>query len=294
MLRITVGRNGEDYSRIQEAIDAVPYDIDAEIIVSEGEYREKLFADKRSLSIRGEGSVRIICSDSARQSDESGRRLGTFRSYTAFFSGEHITLENLSLINDAGRGEDVGQAIALYLDARDARCSHLRIISHQDTLFIAPLPDAEREKGGFYGPRHLIARRPCRAVFSSCEIAGSVDFIFGGGDALFEDCLIRSTEPGYVTAPSGRRDAIGFVFLSSRFISEGLPAESVFLMRPWRPEGKTAFAGCCFDGHIDRRLRSSWNGEADESTFIISSCSRNGEALPDIGTFDPSDLIFFR
>lgn len=279
-MRITVGRSGEDYSTIQEAINAVPYDVEAEIVVSEGEYREKLFSDKRHLTLRGEGNVRIIGSDYARKSDPCGRRLGTFRSYTAFFSGEHIALENLTIVNDAGRGEDVGQAVALYLDASEARCSSITLLANQDTLFIAPLPDAEREKGGFYGPRHLAPRRPCRAVFSSCEIAGSIDFIFGGGDALFEDCIIRSTAPGYVAAPSGRKDGTGFVFFRSSFASDGLPDESVFLMRPWRPEGKASFLDCSFAGHIDRRYRSSWNGESDESTCILSSCTRCGVPVP--------------
>ena len=41
MLRISVGRNGENYSTIQEALDAVPYDTPAEIVISEGIYREK-------------------------------------------------------------------------------------------------------------------------------------------------------------------------------------------------------------------------------------------------------------
>ncbi len=293
-MRITVGRRGEDYSTIQEAINAVPYDVEAEIVVSEGEYREKLFSDKRHLTIRGEGNVRIICSDFAYKKDAAGRKLGTFRSYTAFFSGEYIALADLTIVNDAGRGEDVGQAVALYLDASEARCSSITLLSHQDTLFIAPLPAAEREKGGFYGPRYLSPRKPCRAVFSSCEIAGSIDFIFGGGDALFEDCIIRSTEPGYVAAPSGRKDGTGFVFLRSAFVSDGLPDESVFLMRPWRPEGKASFLDCSFSGHIDRRYRSSWNGEADESTFVLSSCTRAGQPVPDTPSFDPSLLPSFR
>ena len=54
MLTITVGRNDEDYTTIQEALNAIPYNTEAEIIISEGIYREKLFSDKKSLSIRGE------------------------------------------------------------------------------------------------------------------------------------------------------------------------------------------------------------------------------------------------
>ena len=44
MLTITVGRNDEDYTTIQEALNSIPYNTEAEIIISEGIYREKLFS----------------------------------------------------------------------------------------------------------------------------------------------------------------------------------------------------------------------------------------------------------
>ena len=57
MLHITVGRGDEDYATIQEAIDAVPYDMPAQITISEGVYREKLFSDKESISLCGHSSA---------------------------------------------------------------------------------------------------------------------------------------------------------------------------------------------------------------------------------------------
>ena len=45
MLRITVGKNGEDYTTLQEAINAVPYRTEAEIVVSAGVYTEKIFSN---------------------------------------------------------------------------------------------------------------------------------------------------------------------------------------------------------------------------------------------------------
>ena len=273
MLRITVGKGDEDYFRIQDAINAVPYGMEAEIIVSDGIYHEKVFSDKMDLTIRGEGNVYIVNSDGAHEIVERGMKRGTFRTYTAFFSGSRLRLENLTIVNGAGSGRDVGQAVALYLDADESELSKVRIVSHQDTLFLAPLPDKEREKGGFYGPRHLAPRKRTRSIFHDCYIAGSVDFIFGGGDALFDGCVIESVEPGFVAAPSGLRDWAGLVFLRSSFIARGLDDESVFLMRPWRPEGKACFIGCSFGPHIDRRGRCAWEGaERDESSFSVLEC----------------------
>ena len=98
---------GEDYFRIQDAINAVPYGTEAEIIVSDGVYHEKLFSDKKDLSIRGEGRVCIINSDSALETMERGRKRGTFRTYTAFFSGERLHLENITIVNGSGSGKMV-------------------------------------------------------------------------------------------------------------------------------------------------------------------------------------------
>ena len=103
MLTLTVGRNGEDYYTIQEAIDAVPYNEKAEIIISEGLYREKLFSDKKELCIRGMGKVTISYSDRAKEIMPDGLKRGTFRSYTAFFSGERLKMENIRIENTVCR-----------------------------------------------------------------------------------------------------------------------------------------------------------------------------------------------
>lgn len=265
MLRITAGPGTEDYSSIQEALDAVPYNTPAEILVSPGVYRERLFSDKHDLVLRGLGDVTVTFSQGGYDPGLRHKR-GTFRSATAFFSGERLVLENLRIVNEADPSR--GQALALYLDVDTAELSSITLESFQDTLFLAPLPDEEREKGGFYGPRHLLPRKRNRTVISDSSIAGTVDFIFGGGDALFERCQIISRGSGYVTAPSGKRDWLGFVFHGCRFAGTG----HSYLMRPWRPEGKASFLSCSFGSHLDPALFISWPGheaEAGQSGFFL-------------------------
>ena len=264
MLKLTVGRNGEDYYTIQEAIDAVPYNEKAEIIISEGLYREKLFSDKRDLRIRGNGEVIITYSDWAKEIMPDGLKRGTFRSYSAFFSGERLELENIRIENTAGLGEDVGQALALYLDVDYAILSNVSLFGHQDTLFLAPLPKKEREKRGFYGPRCFSKRKLNKVLFLKGEITGGVDFIFGGADALFKEVKIISNEPGYVSAPSGYKKDIGFVFQDCSFINGGVEKESVYLMRPWRAEGKSAFINCTYSDHINKKGFIAWTGLENE------------------------------
>ncbi len=280
MLRITVGHDREDYTSIQEALNAVPYELPAEIEIHEGIYREKLFSDKKDLTLTGVGDVRVVWSDGAYEILDRGQRRGTFRTYTAFFSGERLRLENLAIINEAGDGSIAGQGIALYLDVRDSFLDGVRLCGHQDTLFLAPLPDEERERGGFYGPRHLSPRIRCRSVIRNSYIEGTVDFIFGGGDALFENCEIKSKGKGFVAAPSGKREWQGLVFSSCRFTSEeGVEDGSVFLMRPWRKTGKAVFLSSSFSRHISPEGFSPWHGlesEKDECTFLLCDCIFEG------------------
>ena len=57
MYRLIVSKDGYgDYYTLQEAINAVPYNTKAEIVIKEGIYREKIFSDKKDLTIKGEGN----------------------------------------------------------------------------------------------------------------------------------------------------------------------------------------------------------------------------------------------
>lgn len=269
MLELTVGRSGKcSYWSIQEAIEAVPYETSATILVEEGVYEERLFSDKKDLRIVGEGKVVVTASVSAREIMPDGIKRGTFRTATAFFSGERLELKNLEIRNTAGKGRDAGQALALYLDVRECLCEKVALKAHQDTLFLAPLPDVERENRGFYGPRVFSPRLRTRTIFRKCRIEGGVDFVFGGGDALFEDCEFVLVEPGYVTAPSGRKEWTGLVFNKCSFSGEGPSA----LMRPWRPEGKASFVDCSYGSCIVKEGGVPWKGREDEwkqATFKV-------------------------
>ncbi len=274
---LTVSKDGNgSYMTIQEALNAVPYMVPATITVKEGIYREKLFSDKHDLIIRGEGKVFITYDDSARELLSDGKKRGTFRSYTAFFSGEKLHLENLTIQNSAGRGCDAGQAVALYLDVSESYLKDVNLLGHQDTLFLAPLPDEEREVRGFYGPRCFSPRRRTRTLFEGGSISGGVDFIFGGGDAVFRDAEIISVEKGFVTAPSGKKDWDGFTFENCRFTSPLSLIGEVYLMRPWRDEAKARFVKCTFSHHINRDGFIPWTGRADKahlSSFSMEGCT---------------------
>ncbi|MBE5824294.1 MAG: hypothetical protein E7308_09505 [Butyrivibrio sp.] len=192
MLEIRVEKNGGDFTFVQEAIDAVPYEESAVIRIGEGVFHEKLFCEKKDITFIGAGIDKTVIDfdDYANEIMEDGSKRGTFRSYTAFFGGKRVVVRNLTIRNSAGDGRVVGQAVAVYADADECLFENVEMNGCQDTLFCAPLPRAERQKNGFMGPRVMTERRLTRQYYKSCIITGDVDFIFGGADAVFDDCEI--------------------------------------------------------------------------------------------------------
>lgn len=286
MLTINVARDGSgDFASISEAVLAVPYEQEAEIRVAPGTYREKLVCEKRRVTLRGAGAerTRLVWGDGGKLPHPDGRPTHTFRSYTAFFSGEAVTVEDMTIENDAGPGSEAGQAIAAYVDSARAVFRRVRLLGNQDTLFCAPLPEKEREKDGFLGPRVLAPRRASAQYYEACEVAGDIDFIFGGADALFEQCTLRTVNNGlphsYVTAPSGGADGLGFVFWNCDFVSD-CAAGTVYLGRPWRPTGRTAVLNCRLGAHIAPDGFCGWNDRADRdlACFIEAGSTGPGAA----------------
>lgn len=283
MLTITVAQDGSaQFATISEAVLAVPYDCPATIQIGAGVYREKLVCEKKEITLTGAGrdATTLVFGDGGKLPHPDGRPTHTFRSYTAFFSGEKLRVEHLTIANDAGAGSEVGQAIAAYVDSAHAAFEDVRLLGNQDTLFCAPLPEKEREKDGFLGPRVYAPRRPSAQYYRNCEIAGDIDFIFGGADALFEQCVIRTVDnhlpQSYVTAPSGAADGLGFVFWDCDFVSDGCPEGSVYLGRPWRPTGKTAVLDSRLAEHIAPAGFAAWNDRTDGELASFAEAGNTG------------------
>ena len=52
MLHLTVAQDGSgDYASVSEAVLAVPYELEAEIVIGPGVYREKLVCEKRCITL---------------------------------------------------------------------------------------------------------------------------------------------------------------------------------------------------------------------------------------------------
>jgi pectinesterase len=229
------------------------------ILIRDGRYREKLTIDRPRTTLRGESRAGTILTfdAAAGMPAPGGGTYGTRGSFTLRIVAPDVRVERMTIENafdyvaNAAKAADDptrlrdAQAVALMLDDGSDRAAFVdvRILGHQDTLF----PNAGR------------------SWFHRCQVAGSVDFIFGAGQAVFEECDIVSrdrgsrTNNGYVTAPStARHEPFGFVFLRCRLLKERpeMAAGSVTLGRPWHPFGdpdaigSAVFIDTWMDDHI--------------------------------------------
>ena len=204
----------------------------------------------------------------ANEEMSDGTRRGTFRSYTLLVDGDNITFKNCVFENSAGKGCDVGQAIALYLDGDGISLDSCLIRGHQDTLFLAPLPDKEIIPGGFTGPKQFTERTRRTYHFKNCRIEGGVDFIFGGATAYFENCEFVNVEEGFIFAPSTPEDVpVGFVAKNCKFTAtDKVKKASCYIARPWRNHAYVRLENCYLGDHINPAGFDDWGkAEAHET-----------------------------
>jgi len=232
------------------------------ILLKNGRYREKLTVDRPYLTIVGESrDGAVLTYDAVADTpNPGGGTYGTRGSFTLRviapdFRAENLTIENSFdyMANIAKSDSDKTkhtnvQGVALMLDLGSDRATfvNVKILGNQDTLF----PNAGR------------------SYFYKSEIRGNVDFIFGAGQAVFDDCDIVSldrgskTTNGYVTAAStDTSQPFGFLFVNSRLKkqSPSMAPNSVTLGRPWHPfanpraVASVAFIDCWMDDHIGEK-----------------------------------------
>ena len=274
---------------LQSAIDSLPLDgMPAVIRLEPGEYREKAELRRPHTTLVGAGAdnTRIVWADAATAPHPDGLNYGTFRSYTLLVLAEDCRLAQLTVQNAAAPRETVGQCVALFADGDGFTCEDCMLLSHQDTLFTAPLPPKEVKQNGFLGPTRLLPRTPQRQTYRRCIIKGDVDFIFGGAAAWFEDCDVVCVNGytdgrapgGYATAastPEGQK--YGYVFHRCRFTGENVPEASFYLGRPWREFAKTVLLDCHIGPHIRPEGWNDWGKTNFVNTGLYAEYGCTGE-----------------
>ena len=257
---------------LQQIFDILPEN--AVVRLAPGEYRQKTVIRTPGLRLTGAGMEKtvLVWDDYALKPDDRGREYNTFRTWTVAVCADNVRMENLAIVNDALHPEIKGQEVALSVIGDNFSMENCLLRSTQDTLFSGPLPpDLIVRYTGFHAPE-LLRGGHMRQVFTGCRIEGTVDFIFGCGDTLFEDCEIRSLNDardiGYAAAPAhSPEQQDGFLFRNCRFTcEEGVTAGSIYLARPWRDHGLCVFENCTYDSHISPLGFDKWNDTNRDQT----------------------------
>lgn len=252
------------YENLQGVLDAAPPG--TVIRLPAGVIRQKTVIRTPGITLVGAGRDKTVLAFDrcARDMDNVGRPLGTFRSFTLAVTAKNVTLRALTVRNDAGDPARKGQQVALSVCGDGFRMEDGGLVSTQDTLFLGPLPPDLRRRYQNLLPEELRRPEPLSSRFLHCRIAGSVDFVFGGGSALFDDCELRSVHDGrsmgFVAAPShDLSQTDGFLFRRCRFTADpAVPAGSVYLARPWRDHGLAVFEDCAYGPHVHPAGFDKW------------------------------------
>lgn len=283
---IVVAKDGSgDFMTVQDAINAVPdfrKNVRTTILVRPGDYKERLIVPecKINISLLGQTGAKITNDGYSSKLNSFGEEMSTSGSSTAYIYAPDFYAENIAFENSAGR---VGQAVACFVSADRAFFKNCSFLGNQDTLYTYSKGD--------------------RQYYEDCYIEGTVDFIFGWSNALFNRCHIHSKGNGYVTAPSTDRDqTYGYTFHDCRLTADD-GVESVYLSRPWRPYAKAVFLNCDMGGHIKPEGWHNWGKKENEATVTYAEYHSRGEGanpksrasfghqLSDPSAYDPATVL---
>lgn len=277
-----VDKNNEHaFATIAQAIEQAPNNLSQPYIIkiASGDYYEKLVINKPFITLSGAGAdtTRLYFDDYSGKATVNGGNLGTSNSATLTIKSPNFSVENLHIENtfdfayyDALSNEDPKrvsglQAVAVLTDygSDKALFNHVKISGYQDTLYT---------KAG-------------RSLFINNTISGHVDFIFGGGAAVFyKSNIVTRARPnkqlpiGFITAPSTNiEQAFGLVFIDCALSAEeGVQDNSMGLGRPWHPTttfpdgryadpnaiGQTVFIDTWMGAHIQQQAWHPMEGTA--------------------------------
>ncbi|OWM68387.1 pectinesterase 3-like [Punica granatum] len=239
---LVVAQDGTgNYTTITEALEAVPDKSSSRsvIYVKAGTYEDNVILTKNkwNVMIYGDGMTETIVTGSKNFVD------GTSTLATATFTakGKGFIARDMGFMNTAGPKKH--QAVA-FRSASDLSVMYRCYFdAYQDTLYA----------------------HTNRQFYRECDITGTVDFIFGYGVVVIQNCNIRPRQPiagqiNTITA-QGRSDPnlkSGISIQGCTITANGNLTAQTYLGRPWKAYSTTVFMQSSLGSFINPKGWTEW------------------------------------
>jgi len=261
-----------DFLTVQGAVDSLPNNNTAHTLINirNGTYTEIIDTkSKNNITFRGQSRTNTVVGYPNNASVAIAATTHLRMAFKVF--SDDIALENLTLVNMTPKGGSQAEALMLESNIKRFIFFNCEIDSFQDTIL-----------GNTSGTQ---------AFFLNNLIQGDVDYVWGGMNAFFTNCELRTrTTPANLTQP--RTDAIsnGMSFVNCQFTVSSNTVNNIGLGRALGfPDGNVMYANCRFDcgqfsgwnpqDFIDNPSTLRWWEYNNSNLTSTASCTYNGAQL---------------
>lgn len=281
-----VGSGG--YKTVQDAVDAAPSDGSRTVIeIAAGNYWGHVTVPKgKTITFQGVGTPVLDYDDTAASAGSTSKS-ATVAILADNFIARGVTFKNSAPAPEGGAVGQQGVA--------------LRITGDKGAFFNC----------NFYGAQDTLYDQKGRHYFKNCYIEGSIDFICGDGQSIYQSCHLNSiAKPGSGSLTAQKRtgdESTGYSFVGCTITGTG----PVYLGRAWGPNSRTVFIYCdiadiiipagWFDWGDSSRDKTVFYGQykctgagADESKRVSWSkelTDSQAEALSSLSFIDGSSWV---
>ncbi|TXG65169.1 hypothetical protein EZV62_006444 [Acer yangbiense] len=252
------------FTTINDALIHVPREQDKPtvIYIKEGIYNEivHISPDMTHLVLIGDGANKTRITGSLNYVDGTP----TWKTATFAVSATFFTAKNIGFENSAGPTKQ--QAVALRVDADMSIFYNCIMDGYQNTLYV-------HSKRQFY---------------RDCTISGTIDFVFGDGSAVFQNCnfiirkplekqncIVTAQGRSYTYQPTAIVIQNSTITADPGFLSVN-GQHKAYLGRPWREYSRTIIMESFIDGVIDPSGWLPWDGEKGINTCFFVEFDNTG------------------
>ncbi|KAI3810484.1 hypothetical protein L1987_20100 [Smallanthus sonchifolius] len=262
---VTIAQDGSgNFNSINEALKGIP--VNGEdmyvIYIKEGIYNEIIRIPKNltHVTVIGDGPDRTKITGSLNFIDG----ITTYHTATFAVAGDFFMAKDIGFENTAG--PEKHQAVALRVSADRTIFYNCRMDGYQDTLYT----------------------HTYRQFYRECTISGTIDFIFGDGAVVLQNCIMIVRKPkdnqNCIVTAQGRKEVrqpTGLVLQNCSIVADPIyfpvrMQQKSYLGRPWKQFSRTIIMESFIDDLIQPQGWLPWNETFAFDTLFYTEFNNHG------------------